>query len=79
MKWEPIETAPKDGTWILAVARGFVPAVAKWEPGWRKGGSFEFVEVETFANDDHWQEYVDTTDPWRPTHWMPLPEPPESP
>lgn len=76
MKWKTIESAPKDGTWILAVVKGFVPAVARWQD-WQEGGSFEFVEAETFAEESHWQAFVDGTDPWQPTHWMPLPEKPE--
>lgn len=74
MKWEPIETAPKDGTWILAVKGRYVPAVAKWDP---ERGSFEFTEPDGFAEEEHYRAYVEQTDPWEPTHWMPLPEPPK--
>lgn len=64
--WQPIETAPKDGTLIL----GYYPAmpphhfrmlILKWK---RKafaaagGSSRELVS--------------------KPTHWMPLPEPPQA-
>lgn len=73
MSWEPIETAPKDGTWILAVVKGWTPAVARWTTNWREGGSFEFVEPETFAEESHWHEFIETSEPWQPTHWMPLP------
>ena len=34
--WQPIETAPKDGTKILACVSGFLPLAVKWEGGqWR--------------------------------------------
>lgn len=26
-----------------------------------------------------WQDLEDHTEPWEPTHWMPLPEPPKEP
>jgi hypothetical protein len=60
MKWQPIKTAPKDGTAILVYASeegysGFF--VVAWEHGvvWR---------------------YGDDLEPPTPTHWMPLPNPP---
>lgn len=77
MSWKPIETAPKDGTWILAVVAGFVPAVCRWDMHGRENGSFEHVEAETFAEESHWQDYIDSTYPWEPTHWHPLPTSPE--
>jgi len=56
--WQPIETAPKDGRWIL-VARDDMQGVVWWN-----------------KNSDHWAlaplSYFD-----RPTHWMPLPQPPQ--
>jgi hypothetical protein len=59
--WQPIETAPKDGTFILACWRstdlnGDLPHVVSYTEGeWR---------------DDYGEEYME------PTHWMPLPDPP---
>lgn len=66
-KWRPIETAPKDGTWIL----GFRPLKEycdQWEV-WR------WVETVGFVG---WENAADTSDfCGHPTHWMPLPNPPE--
>ena len=82
-KWEPIETAPKDGTWVLAVASHIAdvtPAVAHWET---------FPQPLLYAPQSQWRtdeagDYLDDAaweEAWRavryePTHWMPLPAPP---
>lgn len=73
MKWQPIETAPKDGTTIL-LASGKYVLTGYWEtdPGWAwkfDGPCWGICEVE----DDYYSVYKF---PDWPTHWMPLPEPP---
>lgn len=65
MKWLPIETAPKDGTRILAYFpddEGGVLSVIWAYYGWYldPDGGTEF-EYHIFGN---------------PTHWMPVPEKP---
>jgi len=61
-QWQPIETAPKDGTVILATLPGSnVPQPIRFSlHGWR-------IEWDDWilSEEDH------------PTHWMPCPEPPE--
>lgn len=78
MEWQPIETAPKDGRWVLLC--GFDPdddpvygstnppaVVAFWrEDDWGDEWAYCFW-------DSDWRSFVDG-----PTHWMPLPEPPET-
>ena len=62
--WQPIETAPKDGTWIL-IFRGHD---ADW--------TFNYALVYW---DDHfmcWHDGDYHSDYYRPNHWMPLSEPP---
>ena len=60
--WQPIETAPKDGTWIMtycpALSVASYPTVVFWDDGWVPPGN-DLSEVE-------------------PTHWMPLPAPPDA-
>lgn len=69
-EWQPIETAPKDGTSILVWRRNQV-LVAHWDidkyaktprPYW---GAF-----------DVWNKTSNRLTP--PTHWMPMPRPPVS-
>ena len=86
MDWQPIETAPKDGTWIvLGKADWNVFPKARW--GEVDGGDFLF-DAWLFADETHgclvpnvdggavlgWSE--DYEDECMPTHWMPLPKPP---
>ncbi len=63
MKWQPIETAPTDGTRILL--RGKDGKIADGHYGQPDGyaNPKQFVWPYIHAN---------------PTHWRPLPEPPES-
>ena len=67
MKWQPIETAPRDGkTIFVAIAIGI------------KVGSTENYTTDPWCvwhgTDD---EYVRWPHRFLPTHWMPLPEPPK--
>lgn len=62
--WQPIETAPKDGTRILIATRsidGGVQLVAWFGPA-----------CAAFY-DETGDSYIDAT------HWMPLPSPPQDP
>lgn len=61
-EWQPIETAPRDGADIL-VWDGDNISIAFG----RSNGTFEHVH---FACGDIVESF--------PTHWMPLPPPPES-
>lgn len=65
--WQPIETAPKDGTEILVWGKSgsWGPSyyVALWDGAWKAmiGG---------------WQVYDDSQIEEDPTHWTLLPDPP---
>lgn len=61
MEWQPIETAPRDGTRILV----FYPVL----DGHIFTAGFEFGT---------WQSGIWDGRREQPTHWMPLPEPPEN-
>jgi hypothetical protein len=82
MIWQPIETAPKDGTEIIAVFSndyGYQekPTVyGPWTVSFRNGmwmaswGDCRVIESEGYWGTDYKRAPLD------PTHWMPLPEPP---
>lgn len=62
--WQPISTAPKD-QWIL----GYCDKVT--------------VQTRYFPNIDSWEIpwhlQIEYGGKWQPTHWMPLPDPPQIP
>jgi hypothetical protein len=71
-EWQAIETAPKDGTWVLVVIAGYVPSVAHWDADhadWLTG-------LPEDVSDEMWQEFIEPE--YKPTHWMPLPEAPRA-
>jgi hypothetical protein len=61
MGWQPIETAPKDGSPVLGV--------------WQCLNQTWDYNVVQFSDDVWWNYYFDGSH--TPTHWMPLPEPPK--
>jgi len=63
MDWQPIETAPRDGTLILIAGGTFFGVdIAAWRrDGWCGGYGAEY-------DGEYWH---------KPTHWMPLPPPPK--
>lgn len=71
MEWQPIETAPKDGTSVLLgcdydrLGKARV-TLAWWDGKWLESQYWNECE----------EEWEDCTVQFRPTHWMPLPEPP---
>ena len=72
-QWQPIETAPMDGTHILvwnAKQPQLPPTTAHWWGGGPEPGGFH-LSVNYLG------EYSDFGMP--PTHWMPLPKPPGAP
>jgi hypothetical protein len=70
MEWQPIETAPKDGTLLLG-----------WWPRGMRGKGLPFILMWAKqldgTEDDHmcWMDFQRAW-PCEPSHWMPLPKPP---
>lgn len=65
MKWMPIETAPKDGSRIITYDGSEV----------RENRWFNFDVTGCFPGSDAYCRWHPQESP---THWMPLPEPPQS-
>lgn len=76
MKWQPIETAPKDGTkvdlWAQLVPLGAQASNEMRFPNcrWDEHYGAHHPDVE-FAH-----KWSGCPSSYVPTHWMPLPEPP---
>lgn len=68
--WQPIETAPKDGTYILAW-RGHV-VVVRWNDDRYAQKPAPFWD----GTDDRRGKLFMRRN--APSHWMPLPEPPKA-
>lgn len=67
-QWQPIKTAPKDGTYFLAVnadAYNPIADICNF-----KSGKFQSPSKGEYYAPDGWIK-------WWPTHWMPLPGAPE--
>jgi len=69
MKWQPIETAPKDGTVILGWRR--YPVAIRWHR------SYQGFMWHACILDSTMYEMCFTGDDQLLTHWMPLPNPPD--
>jgi len=79
-EWQPIETAPKDGTWVLLSGGGIyygwdgdtIPtAVVGQYTDYLNGGTTNPHWQFAWYDGGYYGEYAS------PTHWMPLPPPPD--
>lgn len=70
-EWQPIETAPKDGTRVdLWVEVSLLGAGRETDCYWDRGAWF--IPANNYGDG------CSTYDGQMPTHWMPIPEPPLS-
>ena len=79
--WQPIETAPKDGTQVM-LTNGISVAHGNWlhaEPFIREIRDLEgrYIDQDESDGYDGWIDFIGGMMP-EPTLWMPLPTPPES-
>lgn len=68
MEWQPIKTAPKDGTWILVSRGDMMPDVVRWHK--EKPNPCPSKERE------YWRTADSNRSLGTATHWMALPKPP---
>jgi hypothetical protein len=67
MDWQPIETAPTDGTWMLLY----------W-PMTRTSVVVSGQYYRANDGDEFWYSLPRVDSDKEPTHWMPLPAPPQT-
>jgi hypothetical protein len=66
-KWQPIETAPRDGSFLLGYYKMWkCPTIIRWQKS--QYGDFGYWDCARVCSDNI-----------HPTHWMPLPDAPEQP
>jgi len=76
MSWQPIETAPKDGTVLILAAHDIH---GHSDPGGpRRIVRSAYWDDYLCSGRGEWSASAFTTH-YPPTHWMPLPDPPEAP
>ncbi len=88
MTWFPIDTAPKDGTWIQARIPGHgSDNIIAWIDGLldsehRDCGGWTFMTEQeppdSWTDGICWEVNEDGKKSTPPTHWKPLPEPSKS-
>ena len=73
MSWQPIETAPKDGTLVLLYDGSPWPSLGSWRRDYYR------EDLGEMWLDDSNDEYSLGCASLRlnPSHWMPIPPPPE--
>ena len=71
MDWQPIKTAP-EGEWIMVYGEDSHHVALNEMTDW---DGFYDKPVRAWMSDDGC--WVHPDDGFKPTHWMPLPEPPK--
>jgi hypothetical protein len=73
-EWQPIETAPKDGSWIILWAKDHLEHFGDYPDK-----SLEYWVARWSNNAWRWYNQDDEVvcNDYEMTHWMPLPDPPQ--
>ena len=78
-EWLPIETAPKDGDWILGLnAKSKDSGIIRWssKEDYIKRSKEEGTANWKYKAHEGWQCYEYDSAYASPTHWLALPKPP---
>lgn len=70
-QWQPIETAPRDSTAILAIVSGTGSDGLAYKPSTVQ---IDHTQIHLFCDSDE-DSWIDLSE-WKLTHWMPLPQAP---
>ena len=70
MKWQPIDTAPRDGSKILLARIGRNEVGENLGIWWACSGFWH-------SRYENWNDGIEPSGLAHPTHWQPLPPPPE--
>jgi hypothetical protein len=73
--WQPIETAPKDGTRVDLCAKSWLPAFDRFES--KRFPDCVWMKGDPMCNRSPY--WLNLAKDWHPTHWMPLPALPPEP
>ena len=82
-EWQPIETAPKNGTEVLIWRPDAGVLLARYGclGDWlNENESLTYSDSDLWAGDWFMADFISggrLSDEYPPTHWMPLPPPPE--
>lgn len=82
-EWQPIDTAPKDGTEVLGWRYDFGILLIRWDAPINFCTEDEINSLDTESAESYDWFCADFISGGRlegyeiPTHWMPLPEPPK--
>ncbi|MFN7883105.1 MAG: DUF551 domain-containing protein [bacterium] len=75
MNWQPIDTAPKDGSEVILWHADYMAFGYHSPKGWMVTNNGDYLDG------GHGNDYLCNTKKYAsyqpPTHWMPLPEPPK--
>jgi hypothetical protein len=75
-EWQPIESAPKDGTDLI----GYIPLTDYWSGvmgiRWVKPYTKKMIDGLEITFVGYWCKSVNAQSVCKPTHWIPLPKPP---
>lgn len=79
MAWQPIETAPRDGT-IIILTTGDATGTGRWRCIGSRDTLNDLNGIAQFKHEYGWHSVSDKRlNNQKITHWMPLPSAPEAP